>query len=73
MVKLTQEQQRTFIEKAPEIFKTASGAWSRQGYTNVYLPSAKPSIVRTALDAAARNVASHRNEKKRSSRRSRHR
>ena len=57
MVKLTPEQQRTFIEKAPEIFKPSSGAWGRQGYTNVYLPAAKVAIVRTALDAAAKNVA----------------
>ena len=37
MVKLTPEQQRTFIEKAPELFSPSSGAWGRQGSTNVYL------------------------------------
>jgi hypothetical protein len=58
MVKLTPEQQRTFIEKAPETFKPCSGAWGRQGATNVYLPAAKVSIVRAALDAAAKNVGS---------------
>jgi hypothetical protein len=57
MVKLTSEQQRAFIKKAPEVFRPCSGAWGRQGYTNVYLPSAKASIVRAALDAAATNVA----------------
>jgi hypothetical protein len=57
MVKLTPEQQRALIEKAPEVFKPCSGAWGRQGYTNVYLPSAKASVVRAALDAAAKNVA----------------
>jgi hypothetical protein len=57
MIKLTLKQQRTFIEKAPEVFKPSSGAWGRQGYTNVYLPAAKATIVRTALDAAAKNVA----------------
>ncbi|KAF5407560.1 MAG: hypothetical protein Udaeo2_23320 [Candidatus Udaeobacter sp.] len=31
MVKLTLEQQRTLIEKAPEVFKPSSGAWGRQG------------------------------------------
>jgi hypothetical protein len=70
MVKLTPEQQRKFIEKAPKIFKPCSGSWERQGYTNVYLPSAKASLVRAALNAAANNVASHRPEKSRSSRRS---
>ena len=58
MVKLTPEQQHAFIEKAPKVFKPSSGAWGRQGYTNVYLPTAKASIVRAALDAAARNIAS---------------
>ena len=37
MVKLTPEQQRAFIKKASKIFKPCSGAWGRQGYTNVYL------------------------------------
>ena len=58
MVKLTPEQQRTFINKAPTVFKLCSGAWGRQGATNVYLPAATVRLVRTALDAAARNVAS---------------
>ena len=58
MVKLTPEQQRTYIEKAPKVFKPCSGAWGRQGATNVYLASAKASIVRAAMDAATKNVAS---------------
>jgi hypothetical protein len=58
MVKLTPDQQRGFIKKAPKIFKPSSGAWGRQGYTNVYLASVKASIVRAALDAAAKNIAS---------------
>ena len=56
MIKLTPAQQRTFIEKAPEIFKPASGAWGRQGYTSAYLPKAKATVVRAALDTAAKNV-----------------
>jgi hypothetical protein len=63
MVKLTLEQQRKFIEKAPQVFKPSSGAWGRQGYTNVYLPAAKATIVRTALDAAAKNVAGRKQSK----------
>jgi hypothetical protein len=57
MVKLTPDQQRAFIEKAPKVFKPCSGAWGRAGATNVYLPAAKATIVRTALNAAAKNVA----------------
>ncbi len=64
MVKLTPEHQRAFIKKAPEVFKPCSGAWGRQGYTNVYLAVAKPGIVRDALDAAAKNVGSRAKKKK---------
>jgi len=63
MVKLTPEQQRTFIKKAPAGFKPCSGAWGRQGYTNVYLASAKAGIMRAALGAAAKNVANSRQKK----------
>lgn len=62
MVKLTPEQQRGFIEKAPKGFKPCSGAWGRQGATNVYLPASSPKIVRTALAVAAKNVGSTKNK-----------
>jgi hypothetical protein len=65
MVKLTPEQQRTFIKNAPEIFKPCSGAWGRQGATNVYLAAAKARIVCAARDAAAKNVLSSGRKKKR--------
>ena len=64
MVKLTPERQRAFIEKAPGGFKPCSGAWGRQGATNVYLPAVKASMVGAALDAAAKNVASRAKKKK---------
>jgi predicted glycosyl hydrolase (DUF1957 family) len=64
MVKLTFEQQRAFIKKAPEVFRPCSGAWGRRGYTNVYLAAARANTVRAALNAAAKNVAT-RTKKKR--------
>ena len=63
MVKLTLEEQRAFINKAPEVFKPCSGAWGRAGATNVYLATADPSIVRTALETAAKNVANRKQRK----------
>ena len=63
MVKLTPEQQRALTENAPEVFKPCSGAWGRQGATNVYLAIADPNIVRAALDAAATNVAKKQKKK----------
>src|SRR5207247_9263984 len=38
MVKLTPEQQRAFIRKAPEVFKPCSGAWGRQATRTFILP-----------------------------------
>jgi hypothetical protein len=63
MVKLTPEQQRTFVKNAPRVFKPCSGAWGRQGYTNVYLALAKASMVRAVLDAAVKNVANRKKKK----------
>jgi hypothetical protein len=67
MVKLTLEQQRAFIEKAPKVFKPCSGGWGRQGATNVYLPAARTSSVRAALEAAAKNVVRPRKTRVRQS------
>jgi hypothetical protein len=63
MVKLTLDQQRAFIEKAPEVFKPCSGAWGRAGATNVYLASAKASLARAAIKAAAKNIVSRANKR----------
>lgn len=56
MVKLTPEQQRSFVAKAPEMFRPCKGVWGERGATNVRLEDAKVTIVRAALDAAWRNV-----------------
>ena len=63
MVKLTPEEQRAFIRKAPAAFKPCSGAWGRQGCTNVHLESAEASVVRLALAHAAKNVMSRAKKK----------
>src|SRR5881394_1516270 len=57
MVKLTPEQQRTFMEEEPGLFAPCAGAWGRQGSTSVDLAAAKIGVVRAALEAAAKNVA----------------
>ena len=57
MVKLTPDQQFSFIERAPDVFKPCSGAWGKQGYTNVLLESAKKNLVHAAIETAVENVA----------------
>ena len=57
MVKLTPEQQASFIDSEPDVFTPASGAWGRWGCTIVRLAAAKASSVELALISAWRNIA----------------
>jgi hypothetical protein len=56
MVKLTPEQQRAFVEQAPETFKPCNGAWGVRGCTNVHLESAKTQDVKAAVKTSFQNV-----------------
>lgn len=56
MVKLTPEQQGIFLKKAPGVFSPCAGAWGKQGSTSVFLAAAKAGLLRTALEAASKNV-----------------
>ena len=56
MVKLTPEQQQSFVEEAPSVFSPCAGAWGRSGSTSVRLASVKSKALRAALEAAYRNV-----------------
>ena len=57
MVKLTPEQQRNLLKEAPDVFNPCAGAWGEQGATSVLLPRAKVEMLRSALKAASKNVA----------------
>ena len=56
MVKLTPEQQRAFLQKAPSVFGPCAGAWGRRGSTSVDLAAAKVGLLREALEAASKNI-----------------
>jgi hypothetical protein len=58
MVKLTPDQQRSFMKKSPGAFKPCSGAWGARGATNVHLASVSPGTLSEALEAAYQNVIS---------------
>lgn len=58
MVKLAPEEQRIFLKKVPKVFAPCAGAWGRQGSTSVHLAAAKVDLLRAALKAASKNVAS---------------
>jgi len=67
MVKLTPEEQREFLRASRAMFEPSSGAWGRQGCTNVLLSSADAATVRGAMILAWQAVASKPRPKKSSS------
>lgn len=60
MVKLTPQQQQSFIRSSPKAFEPCQGAWGRGGATYVCLAAAGKAVVRDALTAAWLNVAPRR-------------
>jgi len=59
MVKLSPEEQDSFVRDYQGVFVPCSGAWGRGGCTNVLLKSVKAGILRAALEAAWRRAAAH--------------
>src|SRR5262245_56799896 len=56
MVKLTPEEQREFMRAEPDVFVPSSGAWGRQGCTNVRLAAARVEAVRGAVVLAWEHI-----------------
>jgi hypothetical protein len=57
MVKLTPDQQSTFVRTESDVFQPIKGAWGRRGCTRVELAAATEPSVRQALSLAWRNTA----------------
>jgi YjbR protein len=57
MVKLTPDQQRSYLRRAPSAFRPAIGAWGKSGSTIVQLELAPKTLLKAALKAAFANVA----------------
>lgn len=57
MVKLTSEQQASFVGDAPDVFAPARGAWGRRGATIIQLRRANKMSVSQAFLLAWRNTA----------------
>jgi hypothetical protein len=60
MVKLTADQQGSFVRIEPEVFQPFKGEWGRRGCTKICLAAAQELTVRQALIAAWRNTAPKR-------------
>ncbi|MGI9073893.1 MAG: MmcQ/YjbR family DNA-binding protein [Bryobacteraceae bacterium] len=63
MVKLTPEDQQTFVQAHPEAFVSVKGAWGRQGCTSVRLEAADESTLTEAFGIAWRNAGAERPKK----------
>jgi hypothetical protein len=56
MVKLTPEQQHSFVKKSPDAFQPCPGAWGVRGATSVHLASIKKRLLSEALKTASKNI-----------------
>ncbi len=61
-LKLTLEQQQSFVEELPEIFLPIPGGWGRTGMTHIRLAAASEDVLTGALQAAY-NLRVQRNAK----------
>jgi hypothetical protein len=58
MAALTPEQQAELIERAPEVFVPAAGAWGRGGSTMIVLAKADQELIGEALTLAWKRISS---------------
>jgi hypothetical protein len=56
VLKLTLEQQQSFISELPAVFEPVHGGWGRMGMTFIYLAAADDAILQGALATAYRNL-----------------
>jgi len=57
MVKLTPEQQETFVHDHPDSFAPVKGGWGLKGATSVFVNKVSATVLRTVLYAAWSNTA----------------
>ena len=69
VVKLSPEEQATFVRDQPKVFVPVKGAWGRTGNTQVHLAEVDEPTLRQAILAAWNTVASKRRSAKSKSRR----
>ena len=66
MVKLTPDQQHTFLREHPRTFSPASGAWGRQGCTMVELSAVDEDTLGEAMTLAWQQAATAKVKSKKS-------
>ena len=64
VLKLTPEQQQTFIAEQPQSFSPVQGGWGRMGMTFIHLEHADEALIAGALSTAYHNLQKKQSEKK---------
>jgi hypothetical protein len=64
VVKLTSDQQQSFISEYPQAFSPVQGGWGRMGMTFVHLDKADEFLMTGALTTAYHNVQKKQSQKK---------
>ncbi len=64
VLKLTTEQQQSFITEQPRSFSPVQGGWGRMGMTYIHLTEADETLIAGALETAYRNLQKKQAQKK---------
>ncbi len=56
VLKLTLDQQKSFISELPSVFEPVHGGWGRMGMTFIHLTAADDAMLQGALATAHRNL-----------------
>jgi hypothetical protein len=64
VLKLTPEQQESFVAERPDCFSPVHGGWGRMGMTFIHLEQADEALLEGALATAYRNLQKRQSQKK---------
>jgi hypothetical protein len=64
VLKLTLDQQQSFITELPEVFAPVPGGWGRMGMTLINLQAAESAVMKGALETAYRNLQQKQSARK---------
>ncbi len=64
VLKLTPEQQESFVTEQPQSFSPVQGGWGRMGMTFVHLHQADEAVIAGALSTAYRNLQDKQSKKR---------
>ncbi|WP_158790240.1 MmcQ/YjbR family DNA-binding protein [Granulicella sp. L60] len=64
VLKLTPEQQQSFLAEQPQVFSPVAGGWGRNGMTYIHLDQADEAVIAGALTTAHHNLQQKQAQKR---------